>query len=172
MKPLNFILYFLLFITINSYAQTPIQVEADQMRYDDIKKINTLTGRVVIKKENLILKAQQVIITQNSNGHHQMLMTGNNEQRAYFEQRDLQKEAVVQGWAKQIEYDDQTEILYLKGDAEVKRLQKQQVTDQAKGENIVYERRTAVLRANNQLDNSGQNSRIKLIIQPLDKKNE
>ena len=44
--------------------QKPMNVEADAMRYDDLKRVNVFTGRVVVTKGSIVIRAARLEVRQ------------------------------------------------------------------------------------------------------------
>ena len=49
----------------------PMNVEADALRYDDLKQSSIFTGNVVITKGSTIIRGQQVDVSQDPEGYQQ-----------------------------------------------------------------------------------------------------
>src|SRR3984957_1423322 len=47
----------------------PLNIEADNMTYDDLKQLNIFTGHVVATKGTIIIKADRVDVTQDPQGY-------------------------------------------------------------------------------------------------------
>lgn len=47
----------------------PLNIEADNMTYDDLKQVNIFTGHVVATKGTIVIKADRVEVTQDPQGY-------------------------------------------------------------------------------------------------------
>ena len=47
----------------------PLNIEADKMQMDDLKQVSVFTGRVVLTKGTIILRAERLVIKQDPEGY-------------------------------------------------------------------------------------------------------
>lgn len=155
-----------------SDANEPIQIEADQLSYDNIRQIKTFTGNVVLTRGTLSIKAARVIITKHKNGYEYATLYSDNNQLAVLrQQQDAKANIWVEGMGKRIEYNQETGVAELFNEAQVRRLEGKKVMDEVHGEYISYDSRTEVYSAKNSAGEAqpSSSSRIKAIIQPRQK---
>ena len=176
MKRFFFLSLFILHLTAASTAHAekadsdkPTNVEADQMLYDDVKQINTFTGSVVLTRGTLIMKAEKMVVTQDSAGYQFATMFAAPGKLATFRQkRDGGPDLWMEGEAERIEYDGKVEIAKLFSKAKIRRLEGIKPTDETEGEFISYDSRAEFFSVNNTA--TGQSKpgagRITTIIQP------
>ncbi|MGI4812501.1 MAG: lipopolysaccharide transport periplasmic protein LptA [Janthinobacterium lividum] len=117
----------------------PINVEADNMTYDDLHQVNVLTGNVVITKGTIIIRGNRVEIRQDPQGY-QYATSFAGTVPAYFRQkRDVGNE-YVEGHGQRIDYDGKNDITTLTTRADVRRLQGlSTVLDEVHGSVIRYD---------------------------------
>jgi len=136
----------------------PINVEADSVKMDDVKKSATYEGRVVLSQGTLMLTAERVEVRQNENNVITGVATGS---PVYFRQKMDVSGDLAEGWAEQIEYDGQTNKLKLISTTGQARLKKG--VDELRGNQIVYDSATEFFQAKG---NGGAASRVHAVIRP------
>lgn len=147
----------------------PVNVEADSMTYDDVKQVNVFSGRVVITKGTIVLRADRVVLRKDADGYQYATATG---EPATFRQKRDRPDEYVAGSARQIEYDGKTERFTLRERANLKRLERERVTDEVHGNLIVYDSRNEFF----SVDGGGPatatpenpSGRVRVVIQPRD----
>lgn len=147
----------------------PTNVEADQMAYDDVKQINTFTGNVVLTRGTLVMKAYQMIVTQDPEGYQYATLLGGVGKLATFRQkRDSGQDQWVEGEAERIEYNGKTDMVKLFSKAKLRRLESGKITDEVEGEFISYDSKAEFYTVNNTPTGESKpgGGRIKAVIQP------
>src|ERR1700691_3711645 len=89
--------------------EKPINLEADHMTIDDLKKIQTYEGKVVFTQGTLIIRADKIVVTDDAEGFHHGVATVGPGGLAYFREKRDGGDEYVEGWGERIEYDDQTD---------------------------------------------------------------
>ncbi|MBU0498568.1 MAG: lipopolysaccharide transport periplasmic protein LptA [Gammaproteobacteria bacterium] len=101
---------------LKSDAEQPITVEADSADIDDGNKRSIYTGSVVITQGTIRLEADKVIVSKPASGQGNNLHAEGKPVR--FQQAVEGKKAeVVRGRARKMEYDSDSELMHLIGDA-------------------------------------------------------
>ena len=134
----------------------PINVEADSVKVDDVKKVATYEGHVVMSQGTLMITADRVEVRQDSKGVVSGLATGN---QAYFRQKMEASNEYAEGWAERIEYDGQGDKIKLLGQARLKR-----GIDELRGNMITYDSNTEFFQAKG--GSSGPSGRVRAVIRP------
>ncbi len=145
----------------------PINIEADAMTYDDLKQINVFTGRVTLTKGSILIHADKLVLRQDPQGFQYATAHGN---PASFRQKREGVEQFIVGSAEQLDYDGKVETVRLQRKANLKRLEKERVTDEVHGNLIVYDSRSEFFN----VESGGPASatpenpagRVRVIIQP------
>lgn len=145
----------------------PINVEADAMQYDDLKQINVFTGNVTMTKGTIVIRADRLVIRQDAEGYQYGTAYGN---PATFRQKREGVDQFVHGVGQQLDYDGKTEIVKFRERAQVKRLDRDRVTDEVHGNLIVYDSRSEFI----SVDSGGARAatpenpggRVRVVIQP------
>ena len=65
----------------------PLNIEADNMTYDDLKQMNIFTGHVVATKGTIVIKADRVEVTQDPQGYQYATGTSTGGNLSYFRQK-------------------------------------------------------------------------------------
>jgi lipopolysaccharide export system protein LptA len=118
----------------------PLNIEADNMTYDDLKQINIFTGHVVATKGTIVIRADRVEVTQDPQGYQYATGTSANGNLSYFRQKRDGVDEYIEGTAVRIDYDGKQDLTTLTTNATVKRLQGlTTVMDQVHGSVITYD---------------------------------
>lgn len=151
-------------------ADKPTNIEANQMAYDDVKQVNTFTGKVVLTRGTLVMKADKMVVTQSPEGYQFATLYAAPGGLATFRQkRDGGPNLWIEGQAaNRIEYDSKTEIAKLFAKAKVTLLDGTKPTDEVEGEFISYDSRAEFYSVNNTAsgDSKPGAGRIRAVIQP------
>ncbi len=178
MKQRTFFSVFFLFLSMvlsgNVYAEQadankPINIASDQLMYDDVKKVKTILGNVIITRGTLIMKAEKVVLTEDAAGHQFATLYAAPGGLATFRQkRDGNGDLWVEGAAERIEYDGKVELTKFFSKAKLKRLEGRKTTDEVEGEFISYDSRTEFFTVNNTSNGASRPNagRVKVVIQP------
>lgn len=145
----------------------PVNVEADAMRYDDLRQTNVFTGNVRLTKGTIAIRADRLVLRQDADGHQYATANGS---LASFRQKREGSDQYVVGVGEQIEYDGKAETVKLQNRANLKRLDNDRVTDELHGSLIVYDARTESI----SVQGGGPSSatpenpagRVRVVIQP------
>jgi len=118
----------------------PLNVEADNLSYDDLKQVNIFTGHVILTKGTIIIKADRVEVHQDPEGYQYATGTSEGSPLAYFRQKRDTPNEYVQGNALRIDYDGKNDVTTLTGRALVQKLQGLSlVVDEVHGTVIRYD---------------------------------
>ena len=100
----------------------PLNIEADNMTYDDLKQVNIFTGHVVATKGTIIIKADRVDVTQDPQGYQYATGTSTGGALSYFRQKRDGLDEYIEGNAVRIDYDGKQDLTTLTTRAVVRRL--------------------------------------------------
>jgi lipopolysaccharide export system protein LptA len=143
----------------------PVHLESDRVSIDDVNQVSVFTGNVVLTQGTLVIRGDQIVVTQDKNGFKHGVATGH---LASFRQKREGLDEYVEGYGERIEYDTGSDIMEIFGQARIKRGQ-----DDVRGEHITYNSKTEVFQVNGtpgrQTPASGKEQRVHAIIQPKDK---
>ena len=152
-------------------AEKPVNIEADRVSVDDVKKLQTFEGNVQLVKGTLIIRAERIVISQDDDGYQRGVATGSGSALARFRQKREGIDEYIEGEAERIEHDaksDKTEFFIR---ARVKSGQ-----DEVRGQFISYDARNEQYVVTSGPDGTrakpGSNERVRAVIQPKNKKED
>jgi len=143
----------------------PIDLEADSVKVDDAKQISTYSGNVILTQGTLIIRADKLIVREDSAGFQHSTSLGN---PTTFKQKREGKNEYMEGSAQRIEYDGRMDKVQLFTKAWVKRGE-----DIVHGDYISYDANAEyaeVIGGTKTVDGTTTNGRVHAIIQPKNKK--
>nr|WP_229753841.1 lipopolysaccharide transport periplasmic protein LptA [Caballeronia grimmiae] len=118
----------------------PLNIEADNMSYDDLNQKNVFTGHVVATKGTIIIRADRVDVTQDPQGYQYATGTSSGNSLSYFRQKRDNVNEYIEGNAVRIDYDGKNDFTKLTTRAVVRRLQSlTTVQDEVRGSVITYD---------------------------------
>ena len=138
----------------------PLQVEANKMTADDVRRLNVFEGNVVVTKGTMSLRAERLVVRQDAEGFQFATATG---KPARFRQRQDPKPGEKEGgWldgeALRIELDDRNQKLELFDKACVNR-----GCDEVSGDYIFVDQRSEFYQVSS--GKGAEKGRVKAIIQ-------
>lgn len=136
----------------------PVNLEADTVTLDDIKKISVYQGNVILSQGTLMLRADFVQVTQNANGLDKVSATG---RPVAFRQKVEGREEFIDGFADRIEFDNTNGQLELIGQAQLRR-----GSDELRGARISYNANTEFYKVIGQPDAKTPSGRVRAVIRP------
>lgn len=136
----------------------PVNLEADTVTLDDIKKISVYQGNVVMSQGTLMLRADRVQVAQNANGLDKVSATGH---PVAFRQKTDSGDEFIEGFADRIEYDGVTGQLELIGQARLRR-----GGDELHGAQISYNANTGFYKVVGQPNAQTPSGRVRAVIRP------
>ncbi len=145
----------------------PLNIESDKMQLDDLKQVTVFTGKVLLTKGSIVIRAERLVLKQDPEGYQFGTAYGLPGKVASFRQKREAVEQYVEGYGEEIEYDGRTEVVRLKKSAVLKRLEKEKLVDEVCGNLIVYESLSEVFSADSGPAGAcNPSGRVKLVIQP------
>ena len=136
----------------------PVNLEADTVTLDDIRKISVYQGNVILSQGTLILRADRVQVTQNAAGLDKVVATG---RPVAFRQKLDGRDETIEGFADRIEYDSASSQLELIGQARLRR-----GSDELRGARISYNADTEQYQVAGKTDASSPPGRVRAVIRP------
>lgn len=134
----------------------PVNVEADSVRMDDVKKIAVYEGRVVLTQGTLAINADRIEVRQDAQGFASGEARG---KPVYFRQKMDNVDVYAEGWADQVVYDARGDKVKLIGQARLKRGE-----EDLRGNLITYDGTTQFYQAQGSI--GGTPGRVKAVILP------
>lgn len=120
----------------------PMNIEADNLRYDDQKQISIFTGNVVLTKGTIIIRGARLEVRQDPEGNQYGLVTGSADSLAFFRQKRDEADEFMEGRGEVIDYDGRADTVVFKRRAELRRYRGTTLADEVTGAVIVYENTT------------------------------
>ena len=132
----------------------PMNVEADALRYDDIKQISVFTGNVILTKGTIQIRGARVEVRQDPQGFQYGLVTAEPGQLAFFRQKREGVDEFIEGEGETIDYDGRADTVKFVSKAQLRRLQAGRLNDEFKAGLIVYNNTTDVFTLDGTVRNS------------------
>lgn len=122
----------------------PMNVEADALRYDDLKQISIFTGRVVLTKGSIIIRGGKIEVRQDAQGNQYGVVSAEPGQLAFFRQKREGLDEFIEGEAELIEYDSRADTVKFTQKAQLRRYRNATLGDELSGGVILYDNTTDV----------------------------
>lgn len=120
----------------------PMNIEADSLRYDDLKQVSLFSGRVLLTKGSIVIRGAQLEARQDPDGFQFGTVTGTPGSPAFFRQKRDGVDEFIEGEAELIQYDGRADTVTFTGKAQLRRLRGTALGDEISGAVIVYENLT------------------------------
>lgn len=89
--------------------EKPINLEADRITVDDIKKVQVLEGNVILTQGTLQIRTARLVVTQDADGFQKGVAIGGANGLARFRQKREGKNEYIEGEGERLEYDARNE---------------------------------------------------------------
>lgn len=139
----------------------PVNIESDSMIADEAKKIATFDGKVVLTQGSMIIRADRIVVRQDSEGFQSGTATGS---PATFRHKREGFGEFIDGEAQRIEYDGKLDRVEFFNNARLRR----DSGDDIRGDYISYEAETErfTVKANEGTSGDGADGRVRATIMP------
>jgi lipopolysaccharide export system protein LptA len=148
----------------------PMNIEADALRYDDVKQVSVFTGKVVITKGTIVIRGARVEVRQDAQGNQFGTVTAEPGKLAFFRQKREGVDEFIEGEGELIEYDSKADVVRFNRRAELRRYRGATLSDELTGNLIVYDNGTDVFTVNGAVTQPGapaaSDGRIRAILNP------
>ncbi len=152
----------------------PMNIEADAMRYDDLKQTSVLTGNVVVTKGTITIRGARIDVRQDPEGYQYGVVTAAPGKLAYYKQkRDAGTDEWTEGESEVIEYDSRADNVKFIRRAVMRRLLGATPNDESSGALIVYDQSNDTFTVNGaplppgaSVATGAQGSRVRAILTP------
>ncbi len=151
----------------------PMNVESDNLRYDDAKQTSVFTGKVVLSKGSMLMRGAQMDIRQDTDGNQFGLIKAEPGKLAFFRQkRDTRAgdtDEFMEGEAELIEYDGKADSVKFQRRAVLRRYVGSKLHDEITGDVIVYDNITSVLTVDGgpaRAGPDGSSGRVRAVLTP------
>lgn len=146
----------------------PIDLEADSVKVDDAKQLSIYTGNVILTQGTLIIRAEKLIVQEDSQGFQHSTSLGTPKKPTTFKQKREGKNEYMEGSAQRIEYDGRMDKVQLYTRAWVKRGE-----DIVHGDYIMYDANAEYAEVigggTDSADSATPKGRVRAVIQPKNK---
>ena len=122
----------------------PMNVEADALRYDDLKQTSVFTGRVVLTKGTILIRGATIDVRQDGEGYQFGVVTAEPGKLAFFRQKREGLDEFIEGEGERIEYDSRADTVKFIDKAQLRRYRGATLGDEMTGGLIVYNNSTDV----------------------------
>jgi lipopolysaccharide export system protein LptA len=139
----------------------PVQVEADNIQVDDLRKVAVYLGNVVLTQGSLKIEADRIDVRQDDKGFAFGEAQG---VPVRFQQKLENSPDYIRGAGNRVDYDANREVVHLIGTAWLQRGE-----DEIRGQRILYDMRSEQYRAEGSVQGVGE-GRVRAIIRPRGEK--
>lgn len=122
----------------------PMNIEADALRYDDVKQVSVFTGQVVLTKGTILIRGGKLEVRQDPQGYQYGVVTAGPGQRAFFRQKREGVDETIEGEGETIDYNGRLDTVKFIGQAQLRRYQGAKLNDEFNAGIIVYNSLTDV----------------------------
>lgn len=148
----------------------PMNIEADALRYDDLKQTSVFTGNVVLTKGTILIRGARVDVRQDPEGYQFGVVTAAPGQRAYYKQKREGVDEFIEGESEVIEYDGRADNVKFIRRAELRRYRGATLNDEMVGNLITYDNTTDVFTVNGAPapagGSAGAGGRVRAVLSP------
>ncbi|HSV35851.1 MAG TPA: lipopolysaccharide transport periplasmic protein LptA [Ramlibacter sp.] len=122
----------------------PMNVEADALRYDDLKQTSVFTGKVVVTKGTILIRGARMDVRQDPDGFQYGVVTAEPGKLAFYRQKREGVDEYIEGEGEVIEYDGKADRVKFMKRAELRRFRGSTLGDEMSGNVITYDNTTDV----------------------------
>ncbi len=149
----------------------PMNIEADSLRYDDLKQVSVFTGRVVLTKGTIVIRSDRLEVRQDPDGFQFGLATGSADRLAFYRQKREALDEFIEGEGETITYDGKADTVTFSRKAQLRRLRGSTLADEITGGSIVYENLTDLFTVDGVANNGptgalGNSGRVRVMLTP------
>lgn len=146
----------------------PMNIEADALRYDDVRQVSVFTGRVVVTKGTIVIRGNRVEVRQDPEGFQYGVVTAEPGQRAFYRQKREGVDEYIEGEGEVIEYDGRADRVKFIRRAEMRRYRGATLTDEMVGSLITYDNTTDVFTVDGGPASATPGGRVRAVLSPRD----
>jgi lipopolysaccharide export system protein LptA len=121
-----------------------MNIEADNLRYDDLKQLTVITGNVVLSKGTILIRGAKAEVRQDPQGYQYGVITSEPGKRAFFRQKREGVDEFIEGEGELIEYDGRADTVKFTHQAQLRRYRGATLNDEFNAGVIVYNNTTDV----------------------------
>ena len=144
----------------------PMNIEADALRYDDLKQTSVFTGKVVMTKGTIVIRGARVDVRQDADGYQYGVVTAEPGKLAFYRQKREAVDEFIEGEAEIIEYDGKADRVKFIKRAELRRYRGATLNDEMVGSLITYDNTTEVFNVDGGPASPATGGRIRAVLAP------
>ena len=144
----------------------PMNIEADALRYDELKQTSVFTGRVVITKGTIVIRGARVDVRQDPEGYQHGVVTAEPGKLAFYRQKREGLEEFIEGEGETIEYDGKADRVKFIRRAELRRFRGAALSDEMVGSLITYDNGTDTFAVDGGPASAAAGGRVRAMLSP------
>jgi lipopolysaccharide export system protein LptA len=147
-------------------ANKPTIIDSERVTINEATQTRVFEGNVIINKGTLIIKADRVEVTLDSEGYQMLKAQGRKEKPTRFQQKRDGLDEIVEAESVQLFFDGKADTITLSDQAIIRRIAKNSLQDEVRGAIIKYFNQTNSYEVNGGATSSQANGRVRTIIGP------
>jgi lipopolysaccharide export system protein LptA len=144
----------------------PMNVEADALRYDDLKQTSVFTGKVVVTKGTILIRGARIDVRQDPDGYQYGTVTAEPGKLAFYRQKREGVDEYIEGEGETIEYDGKADRVKFIKRAEMRRFRGGALADEVVGSLIVYDNNNDVFTVDGGPASPALGGRVRAVLTP------
>ncbi len=144
----------------------PMNVEADALKYDDLKQTSVFTGKVVVTKGTILIRGARIDVRQDPEGYQYGVVTAEPGKLAFYRQKREGVDEFIEGEGETIEYNGKTDQVKFIKRAEMRRIRGGSLADEVVGSIIVYDNSTDVFTVDGGPASPARGGRVRAVLTP------
>jgi len=144
----------------------PMNIEADALRYDDLKQTSIFTGKVVLTKGTIVIRGARVEVRQDPEGYQFGVVTAEPGKLAFYRQKREGVDEFIEGEGEIIEYDSKADRVKFIKRAEMRRYRGASLNDEVVGSLITYDNGTDVFSVDGGPTSPAAGGRVRAVLAP------
>lgn len=144
----------------------PMNVEADALRYDDLKQTSVFSGRVVATKGTIVIRGARIDVRQDAEGYQYGVVTAEPGKLAFYRQKREGVDEFIEGEGEVIEYDGKADKVRFIKRAEMRRLRGGTLADEIVGSLITYDNNSDVFTVDGGPASPAVGGRVRAVLTP------
>lgn len=146
----------------------PMNIEANALRYDDLRQTSVFTGNVVVTKGTIVIRGARMDVRQDPEGFQYGIVTAEPGKRAFYRQKREGVDEWIEGEGEVIDYDGKADRVKFIRRAEMRRYRGATLTDEMVGSVITYDNTTDVFTVDGGPASATPGGRVRAVLAPRD----
>jgi len=144
----------------------PMNIEADALRYDDLKQTSVFTGKVVVSKGTIVIRGARIEVRQDPEGYQYGVVTAEPGKLAFYRQKREGADEYIEGESQVIEYDGKADRVKFIKQAELRRFRGPTLSDEMVGSLITYDNGNDVFTVDGGPGSPASGGRVRAVLSP------